>query len=345
MYKLKQIKMDLKILTQYENDGWLISQKHQTLPLTIWNYSQSTQFEGFWNDVTLAARGLVTDNKGNVVARPFKKFFNIEEGRFTPTTDYKVYEKMDGSLGILFYYMGEWIFATRGSFTSDQAIKGREILNKYNFKYLSGHVTYLFEIIYPENRIVVDYGDKEELIMLGAVNTKTGNEYDIYEEGYDNLGFKLVPQYSVADFKLLKDMVADDAEGFIVSFTNGDKIKIKGAEYCRLHKVMTNISTLSVWDCLRNGDSLEELLKDVPDEFYNKIKEYRDELVSNFNFVKTTIEHEFIAVNKKLGEVSDKEFALYVMTHKFRPFLFSLRKGREIDQAVWTMIRPDFMKL
>lgn len=140
--------MDIKLLTQYENEGWLYSQHHPSLPLIIWNYSQSTQFEGFWNDITLATRGLVTDESGNVVARPFKKFFNIEEGRFTPTPDYKVFEKMDGSLGILFYYNDEWIFATRGSFTSDQAIRGRQILNKYKYRYLPTDTTYLFEIIY-----------------------------------------------------------------------------------------------------------------------------------------------------------------------------------------------------
>ena len=343
--------MDISLLTQYEKEGWLYSQRHPSLPLIIWNYSQSTQFEGFWNDITLSTRGLVTDEAGNIIARPFKKFFNIEEGRFTPTPDYKVFEKMDGSLGILFFYNDEWIFATRGSFTSDQAVRGRQILNKYKYKYLPTDCTYLFEIIYPENRIVVDYGNREELVLLGSVQTnntgniKAGYEWDIYEQGYEELGFKLVPQYTVDDFRQLKEMVADDAEGFIVAFTNGDKIKIKGAEYCRLHKVMTCISTLSVWDCLRNNDSLEEILKDVPDEFYVKIKEYRDELQSNFNFVKATIEAEFKLINKKLGEVSDKDFALYVMNHKLRSFLFSLRKGREIDQAIWTMIRPDFMKL
>lgn len=343
--------MDIKLLTQYENEGWLYSQRHPSLPLIIWNYSQSTQFEGFWNDITLATRGLVTDDSGNIIARPFKKFFNIEEGRFTPTPDYKVFEKMDGSLGILFCYNDDWIFATRGSFTSDQAIRGRQILNKYKYRYLPTDTTYLFEIIYPENRIVVDYGNREELILLGAVQTndagdvKAGHEWDIYSEGYEDLGFKLVPQYTVNDFRELKSMVADDAEGFIVAFTNGDKIKIKGAEYCRLHKVMTCISTLSVWDCLRNNDSLEEILKDVPDEFYAKIKEYRDDLQGNFNFVKVSIEQEFKLINKKLGEVSDKEFALYITNHRFKPFLFSLRNGRVIDQAIWTMIRPEYMKL
>ena len=48
-----------------------------------------------WDEITLQCRGLVTDNEGNVVARPFKKFFNIEEGKHTPTEEFEVFEKME----------------------------------------------------------------------------------------------------------------------------------------------------------------------------------------------------------------------------------------------------------
>ena len=40
-------------------------------------------------------RGLVTDNEGNIVARPFRKFFNMEEGKHTSTDNFKVYEKIN----------------------------------------------------------------------------------------------------------------------------------------------------------------------------------------------------------------------------------------------------------
>ena len=98
--------MDLKLLHKYESEGLLFSQKHPTLPLTIWNYSDKVQYEGLWNETLLQCRGLVTDDEGNVVARPFKKFFNLEENKHTPTSKFDVYDKMDGSLGILFNYKG-----------------------------------------------------------------------------------------------------------------------------------------------------------------------------------------------------------------------------------------------
>jgi RNA ligase len=83
-----------------------------------------------------------------VVARPFKKFFNIEEGKHTPTSEFEVFDKMDGSCIILFYYNNEWIFATRGSFTSAQAIKAKELSFKYPLDELDKNNTYVFEIIY-----------------------------------------------------------------------------------------------------------------------------------------------------------------------------------------------------
>lgn len=115
----------IEILRKYENDGLLYSQIHPTLPLTIWNYTDKVQWENLWDEITLSCRGLVTDDLGNIIARPFKKFFNLSEGKTNTTNEYEIFEKYDGSLGILFFYKNESIFASRGSFTSDQAVMGR----------------------------------------------------------------------------------------------------------------------------------------------------------------------------------------------------------------------------
>lgn len=141
--------MNLQTLEKYYEEGWLIKQTHPNLPLTIWNYSQQTQYEGKWDEITLQCRGLVTMNEtGEVVARPFRKFFNMEEKKHTPTEQYDVYAKMDGSLIITFYLWGSWVFASRGSFTSDQALKAKELSSKYPLDKLDKNKTYCFEIIY-----------------------------------------------------------------------------------------------------------------------------------------------------------------------------------------------------
>jgi RNA ligase len=340
----------LEKLNKYYEDGLLYKQVHPSLPLTIWNYSEKVQFENLWDEVTLMCRGLVTDNEGNMVAVPFQKFFNIEEGKFTPTENFEVYEKMDGSLGIVFWYQGQWVVATRGSFTSDQAIKATEILEKYNKDIMFRHLTFCFEIIYPENRIVLDYGNDEKLVLLGTFD-KNGKETDV--EIWSQWGFDVVKKYDgIKDFKELKGMIKDDQEGFVVKFTNGDRIKVKGVEYLRLHKIMTNMSTTAVWECLKNGDDIETILKDVPDEFYEKIKSYVRDLRYGFFQISERAGklHDGFRYGKygdKDPEPTKKEFAEFVFKQEkvLHPVMFAMWDKKNYDEIIWRIIRPEFKKL
>jgi RNA ligase len=351
-----------EILNKYYDEHLMYKQVHPTLPLTIWNYSEKVQYDSLWNDITLQTRGLVTDDKGNIVARPFKKFFNDSEKKHTPTPDFDVYEKMDGSLGILFYYEGEWVMATRGSFTSDQAVKGFEMLQKYEYQKLHKDYTYLFEIIYKENRIVVQY-PYEDLILLGMIRTKTGYEVDLYGEGNDirlknlitNLGFKVVRKYDgINDYSILKGMIKDDEEGFVVRFSNGDRMKIKGEEYLRLHKIMTNISTTAVWEILSEGRDVLEIIKDVPDEFYNKVKSYvRDLKYTYFSLSeyagKTHDGFRYGKFGDKDPEPTKKEFAEFLSMNNYNPIIkalcFAMWDKKDYDKIIWKHIKPEFRKL
>ena len=332
--------MNLETLHKYYEEGWLIKQIHPTLPLTIWNYSQSTQYEGKWDEITSHCRGLVTDDEGNIVARPFKKFFNIEESKHTPTKDFEVFEKMDGSLGIFFYYKGEPVFTSRGSFTSDQAIKGTELLNKYNWRNgtYEGY-TYVFEIIYSENRIVVNYGDTEELIVIGVFNTLTGEECNYTE--MESEGFVLVNKYNFKEYDDIKDLNWENSEGFVIKFSNGDRCKIKFEDYVRLHKIMTEISTKSVWKCLSNGDDIYELLKDVPDEFFIVIDEYIGELKSEYSLIESKTTATF-NINKNLNR---KDFAESVKWNKYSSVLFKMMDGKDYSDNIWRIIKPKYKKL
>ena len=342
----------LQKLNKYYEDGLLYKQMHPTLPLTIWNYTEKVQYESLWDEITLICRGLVTDKEGNIVARPFKKFFNIEENKYTPTSKFDVYEKMDGSLGILFNYKGEWIFASRGSFTSSQAIKFKEIFyRRYNDKVLLKSSTYLFEIIYPENRIVVDYGNEEDIIMLGEIHTLTGDERDL--EHNIQLGFNTVMKYDgITDYTQLKQIINNNAEGFVVRFSNGDRIKIKGEEYLRLHKIMTNLSTTAVWEHLKEGGDLNDILKGVPDEFYKKIKNYESELRYAFYRISEDIGKAFDY--KMYGKYNDKEpitdrkeFAEWVQTQPkhYQGILFRMFDKRNYSEPIWKLLKPEFKKL
>ena len=337
-------------LKKYYEDGLLYKQVHPSLPLTIWNYTEKVQYENLWDEVTLMCRGLVTDDTGDIVATPFQKFFNIEEGKFEPTEKFEVYEKMDGSLGIVFWYRGQWVVATRGSFTSDQANKAREILRKYNTDIMFRHLTFCFEIIYPENRIVLDYGNDEKLVLLGTFD-KNGKEMDV--EIWSQWGFDVVKKYDgIKDYKQLKEMVKNDQEGFVVKFSNGDRIKVKGVEYLRLHKIMTNVTTTGIWEYLKNGEDVMELLKDVPDEFYKKIQNY----VKDLRYVYFQISEDagkkfdymmYGKYNDKEPITDRKEFAEWVFTQPkhMSGILFRMFDKKDYSEIIWNLIRPEFKKL
>ncbi|NDG28092.1 MAG: hypothetical protein EB120_13080 [Proteobacteria bacterium] len=63
-------------------------------------------------------------------------------------------------------------------------------------------------------------------------------------------------------------------------------MKIKGEEYVRLHRILTNISTTSIWDVLRSGGDFSELLDKVPDEFDGWVRETVKELNEDFSRIK-----------------------------------------------------------
>jgi RNA ligase len=342
--------MDLQVLTLYLENGLLYKQTHPTLPLTIWNYTEKVQYEGLWDEVTLSCRGLVTDDIGIVVASPFKKFFNIEEVKHTPTSEFDVYEKMDGSLIIVFWYDGGWVVASRGSFTSEQAVAASKIFfDKLEHNFSIG-ITYLFEFTANWNRIVVDYGDEDNLTLLGAIRTNDETEatYEQLEMIAKGANCDVVKKYDgIQDYTTLKGIIKDDQEGFVVRFSNGDRIKIKGEEYLRLHKVMTNLSTTAVWEVLSSGGSVDELLKDVPDEFYNKIKEYEQELSFQFNMIFSDYFVHFRSIQNKIGDVAGNraEFASHAKNYQYPSILFGMLDGKDIAPIISKIIKPEFRKL
>jgi RNA ligase len=366
------MKFDLEILNQYVKDGWVERNDHPSLPISIYNYSRKTQYEGKWDDITLKTRGLVLDTEGNVIAKSFDKFFNYEElvgnkwvESKIPNEPFEVFEKMDGSLGILFNYNNEWILATKGSFTSDQAIRGMEILKKYRYEKLIKGFTYLFEIIYPENRIVCEY-DFEDLILLAVVDNKDGYELRIHDDNihlegmrfrnlYNNLGFKVVKKYDgVRDYSELKSKILQNAEGFVIKFESGLRMKIKGEEYVRLHKILTELSTYDIWEHLKHGEDVMELVEKVPDEFDKWVKEqvralkYGHFAISGY----CGKAHDYFRYGKYSDvdpEPSKKEFAEHlkkVVDPNLHAIMFAIWDGKrdKSDELIWKLIKPKYSK-
>lgn len=332
--------MNKELLHQMVQDKLVTVNKHPEADLFIYNYTTKVQYDRLWNEITLQTRGLILDANMDIVARPFSKFFNLEEHKSEeiPQLPFDVFEKMDGSLGILYWINDNPFIATRGSFESDQALKATEILYRmysHTFTHLDKNSTYLFEIIYPQNRIVVDYGNIEDIYLLSRICNTTGKDLSIS----DGIGFPIVKRYDgINNLESLKAMNIDNKEGFVIRFANGFRVKMKFADYIRLHRVVTNVSNVTIWEYLSEEKDFDELMEKVPDEFYNWVKKTQLDLINEFNCILT----ECKSVFKKFE--SRKETAMYFQTQKYPSILFSMLDNRVVDKDIWRIIRPKLSK-
>ena len=331
--------MNTQLLQEMIAQNYIRVNKHPDYDLYIYNYTQDAQFDRLWNEITITCRGLILDGEMNIVARPFPKFFNLGEAPELgiPDTSFEVFDKMDGSLGILYWAGGLPFIASRGSFTSEQAVKATEMLHgqyKNCWEQLDQSKTYLFEIIYPENRIVLDYGATSALVLLAVVDTQTADEFPL-----EDIGFPLVEKYDgIKDIHVLKELETDNKEGFVIRFANNFRLKVKFQEYMRLHRIITQVSNVDIWERLKSNEPLSDILELVPDEFFNWVKKIQAKLETDFKAIEDQCKKDF-----KVFETR-KEAAFYFLTCQYPAVLFLMLDNKSYAHEIWKRIRPEYEK-
>ena len=275
MTELRDI-LDYDLLLKHLAAGVVRSQIHPLYPseLSVFNYTEVAQYDRIWDNVTRQCRGLITagrPGKEIVLARGFNKFFNLNTDFAPETLEANlpneiplVTEKLDGSMGIIYYWDDKVWVATRGSFMSEQAqwatrwLRDRmaedvEVDNNNILHYLTvgDDHTLIAEIIYSSNRIVVDY-DYEGLILTGCVDIETAEEVDreVLEEIGEACGLLVVKRFT----KSLAECAGENtpnAEGYVLTYpSTGLKVKVKFEEYVRLHRILTGLNPRAIWEML-----------------------------------------------------------------------------------------------
>lgn len=329
----------MQLLTEMIEGKYIKVQRHPVEDLFIYNYTALAQYERVWNDCTTQSRGLILNSCGEVIARPFPKFFNLGEleDQKIPAEPFEVYEKMDGSLGILYWVNDQPMIATRGSFVSEQSTVATQMLHgQYAaaIPRLNRKFTYLFEIIYPENRIVVDYGSKRALVLLAVIDRETGEEQSLAD-----IGFPIAERYDgIRDIHKLRELEKSNKEGFVIRYESGYRLKVKFEEYQRIHRILTGISSINIWEHLRDGIPFDDMLENVPDEFYHWVKAKRAELISSYESILSQAQADFKVLDTR------KETAWYFQSCQYPSVMFNLLDGRPVDQVIWKMLRPAFEK-
>ncbi len=353
-------KIDYSEIQKRIDTGLITSRKHPNLPLEILNYTQRVQFDKLWDEYTKMCRGLILDNEHNIVARPFPKFFNLGETPETmiqnlPNEIPQITEKYDGSLGILhFDNLGYPLIATRGAFESEQAIwatnfiRNKKILGEeYDNWDFKQNYTYLFEIVCPESKNVVDYKGFQGLVLLAVINNKDGREISHKEEA-EIIDFPFAKTYDFEDVSHVVDYVntinGTELEGFVCKYSNGLRVKIKSSDYMRLHKIISRFSIKDIWESLRQNKSLDDMINIVPDEFFSWIKTTENEMRQNRNKV---IEEATIIYKEANKLCSRKEQAQYIINSTqnksyLKSLIFSILDNRadKIEENSWKLVEP-----
>lgn len=338
--------LDEAELAKAIGDGFVRRQVHPAQPLAILNYTERCQYErGAWNDVTRQCRGLIVnaDTKA-VTGRPWPKFFNHgqeEAGILDLAAPAEVTDKKDGSLGICYHAGDGWAIATRGSFASEQALHATDVLrSRYpGFRPPEG-VTALFEIVYPGNRIVCDYGSLDDLVLLGGVDIATGRDVPMDVIGWPG------PRTTVFAAATLAEALAlpprENAEGVVVRVLGSDvRVKIKQDDYIQLHRLITGMNARVVWERIGAGETADRICEGIPEEFWPWVREVGGELVREKNRVidEATAEHERILAALPEGWTR-KDYAMEAQKSPHRAWLFNLLDGRDPSAGVWKTLRP-----
>lgn len=338
------MQVNIPQLDMYVERKLITKRQHPQLPLYIFNYTPQCQYSKAWDSVTTMCRGLITDLQGNVVAKPFSKFFNYGEQPNTqwPEID-EISEKLDGSLGILYPTKNGWAIASRGSFTSEQAVHGTEVLQEYLQKpgvAPQPGVTYLFEIIYPANRIVVEYGETDDLILLArlAVNGQEVTGKDAFAAQF------IKPRKYIGS--TLQDIInappLTNAEGYVVRFNDGTRIKFKFAEYVRLHRIVTETSSKTIWEALSKGEDISSIIENVPDEFYDWVSKTVGQLKKQHLQIATQASQVLKEVKGLPRKAAAEQMQGQVPV--VRAVVFAMLDGKSYDQIIWKSIKPDYQR-
>lgn len=298
--------------------------------LVLLNYTHNAQYEGKWNEYERICRGLAINTEtGKVVIRSFDKFFNWNERGFVTNSPIKhITEKVDGSLCNLFVHGKSYRFASRGSFDGKQAMWATRFFerrfSKYNmidFNTLTNDHTLIFEAIYPENRIVVDYGNTEDLVLL-AIRNKHSGEYLSYQQ-VDHIAYGYrFSRPKVHSFSNIEEILAAQKtlpyskEGWVVEFEDGQRFKFKGDQYLEIHRIIAHMNFKNIVESVMEN-RYNQFIDGIPDEFLGQIKKWKELIDTYVRDLSVEIDTQFDIAPK----TSRKEFALWIQ--KYRPHLSS----------------------
>lgn len=366
----KDNELDLDLLQYHLDERNVIKHPSKGLPISIYTYSQKVQYERLWDPVTTMCRGLVLKDEGlGFVARPLRKFFNYTDplaNILDKNKTFNIYEKLDGVSILLSWFEYKWILTTKTSFNNEYVVKAHQLLAARGFNFndpnaLDNVYTYIFELISPAHKIIVDYGPNPNLVLIAVKHVKLGyeiNELSNMIKRYpniftpDNIAVPLkkgeLVEANTATLAELEKMNLPNKEGYVINWLyDRHRVKIKFPDYEAKHKTKYKLTNLQVWRAVATANFRLPIQTDYPihqdylDIFYTHCKKYQDrflELEKQYQDKFTAILSEATAGYTK--PLTKKTFAEAVQVLPNKHIYFKILNEKEYDYALWQEVKP-----
>ena len=294
-------------------------------------------------------RGIIFDTEtGDVIRRPFHKFFNVNEREETQdhvvdlSRPHAILEKLDGSMIAPFIVDGQMIWGTKMGAT-DVAKPVEEFVDDDYIDFavfcISNGMTPIFEWCSRKQRIVLDYGSEDQLILTAIREIKSGRylSQDAMQDLALGYNVPVVRAFEPqTDMKAFLEHVRDleDLEGFVVRFDDGHMLKLKCHWYLQIHKAKEAIlQDRNIVELI-----LDEKLDDVKAHLPEEDRDHLTHFEIQFNICVGIVVQNILDIMGELddGNIDRKTFAVEMapqICSYMRPIVFKNFDGCTIGKV------------
>jgi len=289
---------------------------------------------GMWEDknsIYRECRSVVINIVASeLVATPFRKFFNINEVEenkedvlgveIANSKIFEITNKLDGSMQSARYYKSEIKLFGSMALSINNSWRlgnGYSLLTKGHKLMIEDNpdFTFMFEYVSKINQHVVYYEDLNGLFLIGARNVLDGREVTYRElRKYSKLWN--VPMAEIENittdemFSKMKTANALEKEGWVLNI-DGHKVKIKCDDYCNVHRILDNVSSVNVIIKAVADNNYDDLISKVPLQLLERVK-FIKQMVVEF---KNNKENIILDYYKNAPKENMKEFMIWVDTN------------------------------
>lgn len=296
----------------------------------------------FWTlPLATECRGIVFDSNGDCISRPFNKFFNVGEREDTLVQNLpeltEVLEKRDGSMIVPVLVGGKVAWKTKKSFYSDVAVEASlnvtDEMSDFVNEMLGLDMTPIFEYTSPNNRIVLDYGDRPEFVLLSIRHNQDGTytPHPFLKDAQYTWNIKVIEKHDLT----LQDCIEqsktlENFEGWVLcNPATGFYVKQKTDWYLRQHRVNTDLRERDVADMV-----IEETIDDCKSAVtaaglsLQPVEDIETSVVSDLVDLRTEVER---LVSCLIDKKDFKAAAAFYKNHPYFGMIMAELRGKEPD--------------